>query len=124
MQERAAICEICGEEIFVDVGAGAPMPWSGGGMNAVIEKAAQEHLAIHPTAVVERFLLRKHLDELAPEVRPVAVKQVYAQLRELWGDEEQKPVYAIEEVLGSMALYRLWCNANRCTWESCQHTAA
>ena len=121
MQEKAAICEICGEEIFIEVTKGGPPPWSGGGMNAVVERAAQEHLARHPTAVVERFLLRKHLDELAPDVRPVAVKQVYAQLRELWGDEEQKAVYSIDEVLGTLPVYRLWCNANRCTWGTCPH---
>jgi hypothetical protein len=124
MYERAAVCEICGEVIYVDVGPTPATPSSGAAINAVVERAAQEHLAGHPTAVVERFLLRKHLDELAPEVRPVAVKQVYAQLRELWGDEDRVPVYSIDEALGCMAVYRLWCNASRCTWESCRHNPA
>ncbi len=123
MQEKAAICEICGEEIWIEANPAPASSWAGGGIQAVVERAAQEHLARHPTAVVERFLLRKHLDELAPDVRPVAVKQVYSQLRELWGDEDQRPVYSIEEALGSMPVYRLWCNANRCTWERCRHTA-
>ena len=39
MQEKAAICEICGEAIFIEVTNGAPPPWSGGGMNAVVERA-------------------------------------------------------------------------------------
>jgi hypothetical protein len=123
MQEKAAICEICGEEIWIDADPAPASSWARGGLQAVVERAAQEHLARHPTAVVERFLLRKHLDELAPDVRPVAVKQVYSQLRELWGDEDQRPVYSIDEALGCMAVYRLWCNTNRCTWEHCRHTA-
>jgi len=121
MQEKAAICEICGEEIWIDAGPTPRSGWARGGLQAVVERAAQEHLARHPTAIVERFLLRKHLDELAPDVRPVAVKQVYSQLRELWGDEDRRPVYSIEEALGDMAVYRLWCNANRCTWKHCRH---
>jgi hypothetical protein len=117
---KAAICEICGAEIYVDAQP-APSPWGGGGFAAIVERAAQEHLASHPTPVVERFLLRKHLDELAPEVRPMAVKQVYAELREMWGDADRRGVYSIDEVLGAMPVYRLWRDANRCTWPSCRH---
>jgi hypothetical protein len=126
MHEKAAICEICGEAIYVEVdrelGSTASLaPAGDSGLNAVVERAAREHLARHPSAVVERFLLRKHLDDLAPDVRPTAVKEVYSHLRELWGDEDRKGVYSIDEALGCMAVYQLWCNANRCTWERCRH---
>lgn len=121
--QKAAICEICGEEIFVDDGQ-AKGTWAGGGFRASVERAAQEHLASHPTPVIERFLLRKHLDELAPEMRPVAVKQVYAELREMWGDNDRRGVYSIDEVLGALPVYRLWQDANRCTWERCRHQPA
>jgi hypothetical protein len=117
MQEKAAVCEICGEAIYVESERGG----SWGAFHAILERAATEHLASHPTAVVERFLLRKHLDELAPDVRPLAVKQVYADLRELWGDEDRRGVYSIDEALGSLEVYRLWCASNRCTWEHCRH---
>jgi hypothetical protein len=117
MQEKAAICEICGEGIYVD--AENVQTWSGFG--AVVERAATEHLASHPAAVVERFLLRKHLDDLADDVRPLAVKQVYDDLRELWGDADRRGVYSIDEALGSVEVYRLWCSANRCKWERCRH---
>ena len=117
MHQKAAMCEICGADIYVDVA-------HTGGFLAIVERAAQEHLASHPTPIVEQFLLRKHLDELAPEVRPLAVKQVYAELRELWGDGDRRGVYSIDEVLGSMPMYRLWCNANRCNWEKCRHQPA
>jgi hypothetical protein len=119
MKQQAAICEICGEPIYVDeepVVAG-----SAAGLYASVRRAAAEHLATHPSPVVERFLLRKHLDELAPHVRPIAVKQVYRQLRELWGDDDTRGIYAIDEVLGSAAVYRLWTDADRCTWADCRH---
>jgi len=117
MQEKAAICEICGAGIYVD----AEQIKTLSGFGEIFERAANEHLASHPTPVVERFLLRKHLEELAPDVRGLAVKQVYAELRELWGDEDRRGVYTIDEALGSLDLYRLWCHANRCTWENCRH---
>jgi hypothetical protein len=121
MKRQAAICEICGETIYVEleeVTAGRVS-----GYYASVQKAAAEHLATHPSPVVERFLLRKHLDELEPSVRPIAVKQVYSQLRELWGEDDARGVYAIDEALGSAAMYQLWCTAGQCTWDNCRHAA-
>jgi hypothetical protein len=113
MKQQAAICEICGEE-------GVPAG-SAGGFYASVRRAAAEHLSTHPSPVVELFLLRKHLDEFAPHVRPVAVKQVYSQLRQLWGDEDTRGTYSIDEALGSASMYSLWSTANRCTWSGCRH---
>jgi hypothetical protein len=121
MQEQAAICEICGDPIYVEVEREQSL-WLGGGFSQAVERAAAAHIATHPTPVVERFLLRKHLDEIAPDVRPAAVKQVYGELRELWGDEDQRGMYSIDDVLGSIDLYRLWQSANHCTWERCRHS--
>jgi hypothetical protein len=122
MKQQAAICEICGEPIYVEMRS-VPAGLTGG-LSASVERAAAEHLLTHPSPVVERFLLRKHLDELAPNLRPIAVKQVYTQLRQLWGDEDTRGVYSIDEVLGSAALYRLWTSADRCTWARCRHAPA
>jgi hypothetical protein len=119
MQEQAAICEICGDTIYVEIEREQPS-WLGG-FSQAIERAAAAHIATHPTPVVERFLLRKHLDEIAPDVRPAAVKQVYAELREMWGDSDRRGAYSIDEVLGSPTMYRLWFDASRCTWDRCQH---
>jgi hypothetical protein len=120
MKQQAATCEICGEPIYVETqGVAAGLP---GGLDASLERAAAEHLLTHPSPVLQRFLLRKHLDELSPSVRPIAVKQVYSQLRQLWGDEDTRGVYSIDEALGSAALYRLWTSASRCTWDGCRHT--
>jgi hypothetical protein len=121
MKQQAAICEICGEPIYVEIaGVAAGRP---SGYYASVQRAAAEHLATHPSPVVERFLLRKHLDELAPNVRPIAVKQVYSQLRELWGDDDRRGVYSIDEVLGTTAMYQLWRSATHCTWSGCRHAS-
>jgi hypothetical protein len=122
MRQQAAICEICGETIYVKLGevtAGRKT-----GYYASVQRAAAEHLATHPSPVVERFLLRKHLDELEPSARPIAVKQVYSQLRELWGEDDTRGVYSIDEALGSAALYQLWQSAGHCAWASCRHAPA
>jgi hypothetical protein len=121
MKEQAAICEICGEPIYVEmegVAAGRAM-----GYYASVQRAAAQHLSTHPSPVVERFLLRKHLDELEPSVRPVAVKQVYSQLRELWGEDDTQGKYSIDEALGSAAMYQLWHTAAQCTWPDCRHSS-
>ena len=122
MRQQAAICEICGETIYVEleqVPAGRAR-----GYYASVQRAAAEHLATHPSPVVERYLLRKHLDELKPDVRPAAVKQVYTQLRELWGEDDTRGVYSIDEALGSVTMYQLWRNAGHCSWSRCQHAPA
>ena len=122
MKQQAAICEICGETIYVElqgVTAGRAT-----GYYASVQRAAKEHLATHPSPVVERFLLRKHLDELEPSVRPIAVKQVYSQLRELWGEDDTHGVYSIDEALGSLAMYQLWRSAGHCSFGNCRHTPA
>jgi hypothetical protein len=121
MQQKAAICEICGEPIHVEFEQAPASQRSS--LYAVVERAAADHLATHPTPIVEQFLLRKHLDEIAPDVRPAAVKQIYSDLVELWGDADRRGVYTIDDVLGSLDVYRLWCNANRCTFDGCRHTA-
>jgi hypothetical protein len=126
MQEQAAICEICGDTIYIEVEGQVgrereySVNWQSEFSKAV-ERAAAAHIATHPTPVVERFLLRKHLDEIAPDVRPAAVKQVYAELREMWGDSDTRGMYPIDDVLGSTTVYRLWIDAERCTWERCKH---
>jgi hypothetical protein len=121
MQEQAAICEICGDPIYVEIGREHESASWLGGFSQAVERAAAAHIATHPTPVVERFLLRKHLDEIAPDVRPAAVKQVYAELREMWGDEDRRGMYSIDEVLGEVTVYRLWLDASRCTWDRCHH---
>ena len=120
VHEKAAICEICGDEIYVELDREHGSGWLSG-LSQAVERAAAAHIATHPTPVVERFLLRKHLDEIAPDVRPAAVKQVYGELREMWGDSDTRGVYSIDDVLGTPAMYRLWFDATSCSWDGCPH---
>jgi hypothetical protein len=124
MQEQAAICEICGDTIYVEIERERDRvnDWLSGFSQAA-ERAAAAHIATHPTPEVERFLLRKHLDEIAPEVRPAAVKQIYADLRALWGDSDTRGLYTIDDVVSSASVYRMWLDAQRCTWDHCQHNS-
>src|ERR671929_24743 len=118
MRQQAAICEICGETIYVKlegVTAGRAT-----GYYPSIQRAAAGHPSPHPSPGGGGFLLRKHLDELEPSVRPIAVKQVYSQLRELWGEDDTRGMYSIDEALGSAAMYQLWRNAGHCTWPNCR----
>jgi hypothetical protein len=119
MKQQAAVCDICDEPIYVELERVAAR--RGSGYYASVRRAAAEHLATHPAPVVERFLLRKHLHELAPDLRPIAVKKVYSKLRQLWGDEDTRAVYSIDEALGSLAIYQLWRSACHCTWRICRH---
>jgi hypothetical protein len=123
VHEPIANCEICGEPIFVEIGdkRGTASRHS---LNRKLERAATEHLASHPAPIVQQFLLRKHLDEVPPSARPSAVKHIYGELREMWGEADSRGVYTIDEVLGSPSIYRLWMDADRCTFAGCPHAAA
>ena len=87
-------------------------------LKSIIEKSAAEANA--PPEFVTASI--KHLDEMAPDMRPAAVKQVYVELRALWGEADTRGMYSIDDVLGSMSVYRFWLDAGRCTWDRCRHT--
>jgi hypothetical protein len=50
--------------------------------------------------------------------------QEKAAICEICGEDDQKAVYSMDDVLGALPVFRLWCNANRCTWENCPHQPA
>jgi hypothetical protein len=97
VHEPIANCEICGEPIFVDLGD---------------ERGA-----------ASRYSLNRKL-ERAASVWQSAVKHIYGELREMWGEADSRGVYSIDEVLGSPSIYRLWMDADRCTFAACPHAAA
>jgi hypothetical protein len=82
---------------------------------------AEQHLRSHPAPEQARFWLRRFLEDVRPGERAVAVKRIYSELRALWGDQDSRSAYTLEEALGSVSLYRLWLTANRCSYAQCRH---
>jgi hypothetical protein len=123
MKTVVARCAICDEPIWMDLSSD-----SGGDDPELLRyefaAVAEDHLRSHPAPEHARFWLRRHLDELLPGDRAMAVKRIYAELRCEWGDEDIRGIYAIDEVLGSSSTYRLWLAANRCSYGKCRHAEA
>ena len=90
--------------------------------NREFEAAAEAHVLSHPEPVRDLFFLRRSLDDLRPDERAEAVKDIYTELRSLWGDQDCRGSYSIEEVLGSADIYRLWLDADHCAYSRCKHT--
>jgi hypothetical protein len=116
-------CEICNEPIWMDI------PDSGAADDPAhrqheFQALADEHLRTHPAPVQARFWLRRFLDDVRPSERAVAVRRIYTDLRALWGDQDSRGVYSIDEALGSARVYRLWLDANRCSFATCRHGEA
>ena len=104
------------------------LPDSSGSVDALqlqhdFEALAEEHVRTHPHAVQVRFWLRRFLEDVPPGDRALAVKEIYSELRVLWGDQDSRGVYTIDEALGTPTLYRLWLAANRCSYPACRHAA-
>jgi hypothetical protein len=96
---------------------------------AFVESDMQAHMRTHSFAELLRFEIRQDLEEVPEDQRPVIVRDIYRSLlgtttgaRFTLGDTDAQGVYAIDDVLGDIELYRLWRSANRCGDPSCtQH---
>ena len=87
----------------------------------------QAHLRTHSFAELLRFEIRQDLEEVAEDQRPVIVRDIYRSLlgtttgRQFrLGETDGQGVYAIDDVLGDIELYRLWRSANGCRHPGCQ----
>jgi hypothetical protein len=123
MRLPVATCAICDEPIWMDLSNSVDRLDVLGvqqGLGAVMA----EHLRSHPEPVQARFWLRRFLDDVRPTDRAVVVKRIYTELRSLWGDQDSRGLYTIDEVLGSACLYRLWLSAQGCSYAKCRHTEA
>jgi hypothetical protein len=114
-----ATCGICGEPISVELPGADDFDMTR--LQHEVHDAAEAHLHSHPAPEQARFWLRRFLDDVQPSERAIAVRGIYGQLRELWGDQDGRGVYSIDEVLGACAVYRLWLAANRCGYARCAH---
>ncbi len=118
MRHQAATCVICDEPIYVEIEDGMSAPAT----RVEVQRAATAHLHTHPEPVVAHFYLSAVLDRLAPNERALAVREIYGDLRKLWGDRDARGLYSIDEALGSVAMYRLWHAASACSGKGCRHT--
>jgi hypothetical protein len=64
------------------------------------------------------------LDFMPAAERAMAVKQVYCELLAVYGDQETRGVYSIDEALGMTSMYRLWLEAERCSKPGCRHASS
>jgi hypothetical protein len=120
MKVPVGTCAICGDPIWMEVRDRFS--------NNIVDleqefnTLAEQHLRSHPEPEQARFWLRRFLEDVRPGERAVAVKRIYSELRALWGDQDCRSAYTVEEALGSVSLYRLWLAANRCSYAECTHT--
>ncbi len=117
MKTQVATCGVCDEPIYLDFDEATPAD----GLLRDLRKAEEQHLKKHPGPVLALFALRQVLDRLAPGERAVQVRRVYRALLELWGDYDRRGVYTIDEALGSATMYRLWADAEACSYHRCRH---
>jgi hypothetical protein len=119
-QTLLGTCGICDEPIWLDLPAGADgLPQALLEQEAVV--AAEAHLRTHPAPEAARFWLRRFLEDIRPSERAEAVRRIYTDLRDLWGDQDSRGAYGVEEVLRSPSMYRLWLDARRCGYAGCNH---
>jgi hypothetical protein len=118
-------CGICGDMVQ----SHAPSNWHPSKLARRAERDMQAHMRRHSFAEVLRYEIRKDLDQVPDEERPVIVRDVYRQLlgrtsgREfVLNEADGRGVYSIDEVLGGLSMYRLWRSANGCGLPDCnQH---
>jgi hypothetical protein len=120
MKVPIATCAICDEPICLELANPEDLP-DQARLQRELELLAETHLRTHPAPVQARFWLRRFLDDIPPSERPAAVGEIYRELLRLWGDQDRRGTYTIDEVLGSAAVYRLWLDTDRCAHAACPH---
>jgi hypothetical protein len=89
----------------------------------------QAHMRTHSFAEVLRHEIRQDLEDVPEDQRPLIVRDIYRSLlgtttagRFSLNDTDGLGLYAIDEVLGDLELYRMWRSANSCGDPGCdQH---
>jgi len=118
-------CGICGGLVRSDI----PSNLHPHKKAAFVESNMQAHLQTHSFAELLRYEIRQDLEEVPEDQRPVIVRDIYRSLLGTTtasgftlGDTDAHGLYAIDDVLGDIELYRLWRSANGCGDPGCaQH---
>ena len=117
MKTQVATCGVCDEPIYLDIDEETPADR----LLRQLRDAEAQHLQKHPGPVLALYALRQRLDRLSPCDRAMHVRRVYRALLELWGDYDQRGDYSVDEALGSASMYRLWADAEACSYRRCRH---
>jgi hypothetical protein len=124
-REIVTPCAICGDLVRSAIELG----WKPSKKARKAHFDMQEHLMTHSFAELLRHEIRQDLEQVPEEQRASIVRDVYRGLlgttrdgRFTFNDTDTNGVYSIDEVLGSLAVYRLWRTANHCGAPGClQH---
>jgi hypothetical protein len=120
-------CGICGGVVRSDVST----DWHAGKRARHAERDMLAHLKTHSFAEVLRYEIRQDLDQVPADQRPSIVRDIYRSLLGTTRDgaftlgaADGVGAYSIDEVLGDVALYRLWRSANACGDDRCRHAVS
>lgn len=115
-------CGVCGGVIRSAI----PSSWHPSKLASRAEHDLQAHMRTHSFAEILRSEIRQDLDQVPEEQRPIIVRDIYRNLlgktegpRFVLNDPDGKGVYTIDDVLGSIELYRMWRTASRCDRPNC-----
>jgi len=119
-------CAICGDVVRSEI---APH-WHPTKQLRRAHRDMQTHMQTHSFAEVLRFEIRQDLEQVPEDERPSIVRDVYRSLLGSTNDgvfelgaEDASSVYSVDEVLGDVALYRLWRSHNACGLPGCEQHA-
>jgi len=116
-------CGICGNVVRSE----SPPTWHPGKRARRAERDLQAHLKTHSFAEVLRYEIRQDPDTVPEDQRPTIVRDIYRALlgttvggRFTLGEADGIGKYSIEDVVGSLDVYRLWRSANACGQPGCE----
>jgi CheY-like chemotaxis protein len=116
-RELVGSCPICGATVYARIDQVARTTERIDAIHA----ARREHVMSHSALDIAHIPLRERLLELPSERRRILADWMYRDLRQEWGDSDQRGVHSIAEALNSAALRRLWHDATSCGRLHCQH---
>jgi CheY-like chemotaxis protein len=118
-RELAGNCPICGATLFARIDDAL----STGERIEAIHTARRDHVMSHSALDIAHIPLRTRLLELPSQRRRILADWMYRDLRQEWGDSDQRAVHSIDEALNSVSMRRLWYDATSCGGLHCQHNA-
>jgi hypothetical protein len=119
---RTSTCGVCGGQIRTII----PSTWHPSKLASRAERDLEAHMRTHSFAEILRSEIRQDLDQVPDEQRPIIVRDIYRNLlgkmdgsRFVLNEPDGSGVYTIDDVLGTIDLYRMWRAAGRCSDPNC-----